>query len=427
MANKKIHLVSLGCDKNLSDSEKILALSLKDGYEFTDDPEAADVIVINTCAFILDAQEESVNAILEMAQRKHGELIVTGCLAERYRDDIRKEVPEVDRVIGNRELQDYLFNHRVKDRVLTTGGHFAYLKIAEGCDKRCTYCIIPFLRGAYRSVPMEDLVAEAQMLADKGVRELILVAQETTVYGKDLDGKKALPELLKKLSELEGLRWIRIMYAYPEEITDELIETIKNDPKICHYLDIPIQHASDRILKAMGRRTTRAEITERIRKIRTAIPDCIIRTTMISGFPGEEETDHKELLSFIKEIGFDRLGDFAYSREEGTAAAKLDGQVPKKTKLRRNGEVMKLQQTIAFEKAADRKGQVLETIVEGRLTEEKGNVYVGRTYMDAPDVDGLIYFEAGSHMYMTGDMIRVRVTGANEYDLIGEVENNEHS
>lgn len=421
MANKKIHLISLGCDKNLSDSEKMLALSGKEGYEYTDIPEEADVIVINTCAFILDAQEESVNTILEMAQKKRGELIVTGCLAERYREEIKKEVPEVDRVIGNRELQDYLFEHRVKDRVLTTGGHFAYLKIAEGCDKRCTYCIIPYLRGAYRSVPMEDLVCEARQLAEQGVKELILVAQETTVYGKDLYGRKALPELLEQLSAIEGLHWIRIMYAYPEEITDELIDTIRREPKICHYLDIPIQHASDRVLKAMGRRTTRAEITERIRMIRKEIPDCIIRTTMISGFPGEDETDHDQLLGFIREMEFDRLGDFPYSKETGTAAAKMKEQVPKKIKLRRQADVMELQQQIAFENAEKRKGLVFEVIVEGRLPEEPGNVYVGRTYMDAPDVDGLIYFEAGALHYMTGDLVRVQVTGAREYDLIGEV------
>jgi len=421
MANKKIHLISLGCDKNLCDSEKILALSLKEGYEYTDDPESADIIVINTCAFILDAQEESVNTILEMAGKKHGELIVTGCLAERYREELKKEVPEIDRIVGNRELQDYLFENRIKDRVLTTGGHFAYLKIAEGCDKRCTYCIIPFLRGAYRSVPMEDLLSEAEELAAKGVKELILVAQETTVYGKDLYGKKSLPELIENISKIEGIRWIRIMYAYPEEITDELIEVIRNNPKVCHYLDIPIQHASDRVLKVMGRRTTRSEITERILKIRQQIPDFVFRTTMISGFPGEEEADHEQLLSFIKEIGFDRLGDFAYSKEEGTAAARLKNQVLKKVKQQRRDEVMTLQQKIAFQKAVSRKGTVYETIVEGRLTNEPGNVYVGRTYMDAPDVDGLIYFDAQERSYMTGDMIRVRVTGANEYDLIGEV------
>jgi len=421
MANKKIHLVSLGCDKNLSDSEKILGLASAQNYEFTDVPEEADVIVVNTCAFILDAQEESVNTVLEMAERKRGELIVTGCLAERYKEDIRKEIPGVDRVIGNSELQDYLFGHHVKDRVLTTGGHFAYLKIAEGCDKRCTYCIIPFLRGGYRSVPMEDLLEEAGQIAEKGVKELILVAQETTVYGKDLYGKKMLPELLRRLSKIEGIEWIRVMYMYPEEITDELIDTVKELPKVCHYFDMPIQHASDRILKAMGRRTTGGEIAERIAQIRKKIPDCAIRTTMISGFPGETEDDHRILLSFIEKQNFDRLGDFEYSREEGTAAAKFEDQVHYRTKARRRNEVMQLQQRLAFEKAEARKGNEYTVLVEGRLTAEEGNVYMGRTYMDAPDVDGFVYFDAGERSYMTGDFVRIRVTGANEYDLIGEV------
>lgn len=421
MANKKIHLVSLGCDKNLSDSEKILGLASAQNYEFTDVPEEADVIVVNTCAFILDAQEESVSTVLEMAERKRGELIVTGCLAERYKEDIRKEIPGVDRVIGNSELQDYLFGHHVKDRVLTTGGHFAYLKIAEGCDKRCTYCIIPFLRGGYRSVPMEDLLEEAGQIAEKGVKELILVAQETTVYGKDLYGKKMLPELLRRLSEIEGIEWIRVMYMYPEEITDELIDTVRELPKVCHYFDMPIQHASDRILKAMGRRTTGGEIAERIAQIRKKIPDCAIRTTMISGFPGETEDDHKILLSFIEKQNFDRLGDFEYSREEGTAAAKFEDQVHYRTKTRRRNEVMQLQQRLAFEKAEARKGNEYTVLVEGRLTAEEGNVYMGRTYMDAPDVDGFVYFDAGERTYMTGDFVRIRVTGANEYDLIGEV------
>jgi len=421
MSNKKIHLVSLGCDKNLSDSEKILGLAAGKGYEFTDIPGEADVIVVNTCAFILDAQEESVSTLLEMAKLKHGELIVTGCLVERYKDDIRKEIPEVDRIIGNDELQDYLFGNHIKDRVLTTGGHFAYLKIAEGCDKRCTYCIIPFLRGGYRSVSMEDLLEEAKLLAQKGVKELILVAQETTVYGKDLYGKKMLPVLLRKLSEIDGIEWIRVMYMYPEEITDELIGTIKELPKVCNYFDMPIQHASDRILKAMGRRTTGNEITERIGRIRKEIPDAVFRTTMISGFPGETEDDHKALLSFIEKQDFDRLGDFEYSREDGTAAAEFESQVHHKTKTRRRNEVMQLQQRLAFEKAMARKGNIYTVLVEGRLTAEEGNVYMGRTYMDAPDVDGFIYFDAGNRSYMTGDFVRVRVTDANEYDLIGEV------
>lgn len=421
MATKKIHLVSLGCDKNLCDSEKLLALSVKEGYEFTDVPEEADVIVVNTCAFILDAQQESVDTVLEMAERKKGELIITGCLAERFRDEIQKEIPEVDRVIGNSELQDYLFREHVKDRVVTTGGHYAYLKIAEGCDKRCTYCIIPYLRGGYRSVPMEDLIAEAEELAGRGVKELILVAQETTVYGKDLYGEKKLPELLNKLSEIDGIEWIRCMYMYPEEITDELIETVKNNDRICHYFDMPIQHSSDAVLKMMGRRTTGSEIRERIGHIRKEIPDACIRTTMISGFPGETEDDHQDLLQFIEEMDFDRLGCFAYSREDGTPAASFSDQIEEETKNRRRDEVMELQQEMAFEKAETRIGSVFRTVVEGRLTEETGNIYAGRTYLDAPDVDGYIYFDGGKHEYMTGDMVDILVTGSNEYDLLGEI------
>ena len=419
MANKTIHLISLGCDKNLCDSEKILALALDRGYEYTDDPGSADVILINTCAFIHDAQEESVNTILEAAQNKKGELIVTGCLAERYRTEIEKMIPEVDRIIGNRELQDYLFQNHVSDRILTTGGHFAYLKIAEGCDKRCTYCIIPALRGNYRSVPIEELEREAEKLADKGVRELILVAQETTVYGKDLYGEKKLPELLRRLSKIEGIRWIRVMYMYPEEITDELIRTMKQLPKVCHYVDMPIQHASDRVLKAMGRRTTQQEISGQIRKLREEIPDCVIRTTMISGFPGETEDDHKELLSFIQKQNFDRLGDFEYSKEKGTAAAQYDHQVHGQTKKRRRKEIMMLQQELVFRNAESRIGREMEVIIEGRLTEE--DVYVGRTYMDAPDVDGYIYFKSPVSGLMTGDFVRVLVTEAAGYDLVGEM------
>lgn len=418
MGSKKIHLISLGCDKNLSDSEKILAMALKDGYEFTDAPEDADLILVNTCAFIRDAQQESVETILEMAEKKKGQLIVCGCLAERYREDMQKEIPEIDRVITNQELQDQLFANRITDRVLTTGGHFAYLKIAEGCNKRCSYCIIPSLRGSYRSVPMEDLLKEARELAEKGVKELILVAQETTLYGTDLYGKKKLPELLQELCKIDGIAWIRVLYMYPEEITDELIRVIREEPKLCHYFDMPIQHASDRILKAMGRRTNQSEIRQRIGRIREEIPDAVIRTTMISGFPGESEEDHQILLQFIQDLGFDRLGDFEYSREDGTNAAAFGDQIPKRTKTKRRKEVMKLQQGIAFEKARTHIGKKLPVMVEGWLPEEA--VYVGRTQMDAPDVDGLIYFTGRQNAYITGDIVNVKVTGANGYDLIGE-------
>ena len=447
---KSLYLVSLGCDKNLVDAEKMLGMLTKDGFEVTDDPALADAILVNTCCFINDAKEESVNAILEMAEYKKAgrlqALLVTGCMAERYRNEILTTLPEVDAVVGTNAWQDIraILEHILEGgereevfrpltetnfkaqseggRVVTTGGHYAYLKIAEGCNKRCTYCIIPFLRGAQRSVPMEDVVAEAKDLAARGVKELVLVAQETSVYGTDLYGKKMLPALLEQLNAIEGIRWIRILYCYPEEVTDELIAAIKKLPKVCHYLDIPIQHASDHILKRMARKTTRAEITERITKIREEIPDMVFRTTMISGFPGETDADHQILCSFIREMEFDRLGDFTYSREEGTKAAAYSHQVSRRVKEQRRDEVMRLQQQIAFEKARRQIGRKLEVLVEGRLTDEEkeGNIYVCRTYMDAPNVDGYLYLEAGNRTFMTGDFADVVVTGAHEYDLIGK-------
>ena len=419
----RFHLVSLGCDKNLSDSEKILRMATERGLEITDDPSEADVILVNTCAFILDAQDESVQTILAMAEVKkpNAELIVSGCLAERYKEEIMKEIPEVTRVITNAELQDRLFEEHITKRIVTTGGHYAYLKIAEGCDKMCTYCIIPYLRGHYRSVPMEDLLKEATELALEGVKELILVAQETTIYGKDLYGKKALPELLTKLSGIDGIRWIRVMYMYPEEITEELLDVMASLPKVCHYFDIPVQHASDAVLRAMGRRTDAAELKRVITMIRNKMPDAALRTTLISGFPGETKEDHRILMEFVKETDFDRLGVFCYSREDGTPAAERMDQIEGSVKEQRRDEIMRLQQKLAFQKAAKRKGKQYDVIVEGRLPEEEGNVHVGRTYMDAPDVDGYIYFDAEEKSLMTGDMVRVRVTGSNEYDLIGEV------
>ena len=451
------HLVSLGCDKNLVDAEKMLGMLFDDGCTFTDRPEQAELIIVNTCCFIGDAKEESVNAILEMAEyKKHGKcrvLLVTGCMAERYREEILETLPEVDGVVGTNAYQDIVdIVHAVLEeskplgeaaakslfkpiseahfkeqsragRIVTTGGHYAYLKIAEGCNKRCTYCIIPYLRGNYRSVPMEALVSEAEKLAADGVKELILVAQETTLYGTDLYGKKSLPELLRRLNAIEGLQWIRILYCYPEEITDELVEAIRDLPKVCHYLDIPIQHASDHILRRMARKTTRAEITERIQKLRREIPDICLRTTMISGFPGETDADHQILLEFIREMEFDRLGDFAYSKEEGTKAAAFSHQVSKRLKEERRGEVMLLQQKIAFKKAEQRIGQNMRVLIEGRVTDAEGdgNVYAARTYLDAPGVDGYLYVNAGQREFMTGDMPCVRVTAANEYDLIGEL------
>ena len=436
----KILFISLGCDKNLADSEEMLGLLTAGGHEITDDETQADAIVINTCCFIKDAKEESVETILEMAEyKKTGSchaLIVTGCMAQRYQKEIIEEVPEVDAVLGTTSYGDIVKaleeavagNHfeEFRDidylpdtgskRVLTTGGHFGYLKIAEGCDKHCTYCIIPKLRGRFRSVPMERLVAQAEDMAEQGVKELILVAQETTVYGKDLYGKKSLHILLKKLCEIKGIRWIRVLYCYPEEIYDELIETIRDEKKICHYLDIPIQHASDHILKRMGRRTSKQELIDIVGKLRKEIPDIVLRTTLITGFPGETEEDHEELKEFVDEMEFDRLGVFTYSPEENTPAAEMADQVPEEVKEERRDELMELQQEISYDRGQDRIGQELLVMIEGKVADE--SAYIGRTYGDAPKVDGYIFVQTGE-LLMTGDFAKVRVTGALEYDLIG--------
>jgi len=438
----KILCISLGCDKNLVDTEMMLGLLNRDGHTFTDDEQEAEIILVNTCCFIGDAKEESVNTILEMAELKQTgkcrALIVCGCLAQRYKQEIIDEIPEVDGILGTTTYDEIsavlaqalngekasLFHDldalpQVEaERMITTGGFYAFLKIAEGCDKHCTYCIIPSLRGRYRSVPMERLIKEAQQLADKGVRELILVAQETTLYGVDIYGKKMLPELLRKLAEISGIYWIRIQYCYPEEITEELIETIRDEEKICNYLDIPIQHASDPILKRMGRRTNQEQLRQMITKLRREIPDMALRTTMIAGFPGETEEDHEEVMTFIDEMEFERLGVFPYSQEEDTPAASFPDQVPQEIKEERRDEIMELQQEIAFEKSAAMVGRVLDVMIEGKVADEPA--YVGRTYMDAPNVDGYIFVNSGE-LFMSGDFVKVKVTGSAEYDLIGEV------
>lgn len=449
MEKIKLFCVSLGCDKNLVDTEKMLGVAGGLGVTFTDDETEADAILINTCCFIGDAKEESVNTILDMARYKEEgkcrALIVAGCLAQRYKQEIIDEIPEVDAILGTTSYEEIgnvltrLFGEKeeekkeehiscfhdlkelpeqAKKRVMTTGGHYAFLKIAEGCDKRCTYCIIPYLRGPYRSVPMEQLLTEARELADNGVRELILVAQETTLYGKDLYGEKSLPKLLHELAQIPGIYWIRIQYCYPEEITDELIQAIKSEEKVCHYLDIPIQHASDRILRRMGRRTHKEELKERIGALRREIPDIALRTTFICGFPGETKEDHEELMEFVDEMEFERLGVFTYSAEEDTPAYSYPDQIPEEVKEERRAEVMELQQEIAFEHCENMVGKVLDVMIEGKVADEPA--YVGRTYMDAPNVDGLIFVNA-DEMLMSGDFVRVKVTGANEYDLIGEV------
>ena len=437
-----ILFISLGCDKNLVDSEVMLGLLDKKGYQIVDSEEDADIIVVNTCCFIHDAKEESIQTILEMAEyKKEGKLkalIVTGCLAQRYQQEIIDEIPEVDAVLGTTSyyhiveaveealagnghvvLEDVDALPDVKEkRLVTTGGHYAYMKIAEGCDKHCTYCIIPKLRGNYRSVPMEKLLAEAKDLADQGVKELILVAQETTVYGKDLYGEKSLHKLLRELCKISGIQWIRILYCYPEEIYDELIQTIKEEKKVCHYLDLPIQHASDAVLKRMGRRTSKAQLVEIIEKLRKEIPDISLRTTLITGFPGETQEQHEELKDFVDEMEFDRLGVFTYSPEEDTPAATMTEQIPEEVKEDRQAELMELQQEIAFDLAEDMVGREVLVMIEGKVADE--NAYVGRTYKDAPNVDGLIFINTDEEL-MSGDFARVRVTGALEYDLIGEL------
>lgn len=438
-----ILFISLGCDKNLVDSETMLGLLTGAGYILTDDETQADVIIINTCCFINDAKEESIRTILEMAEyRRSGScraLIVTGCLAQRYQKEITDEIPEVDAVLGTASYDEivqavqkalegqkwlrFLDVDRLPGteakRIVTTGGCYAHLKIAEGCDKRCTYCIIPKIRGNFRSVPMEQLLAQARDLAEQGVKELILVAQETTLYGTDLYGEKSLHVLLKELCKIDGIRWIRVLYCYPEEIYDELIETIRTQEKICHYLDLPIQHASDRILKKMGRRATKAHLKETIAKLRAQIPDIALRTTLITGFPGETQEDHEELMDFVGEIKFERLGVFAYSQEENTPAALMRDQIAEEVKEARKEELMELQQEIVFAKNKQMRGRILTVMVEGYLAEE--NVYVARTYADTPDVDGYLFIETDQTL-ISGDFVKVKVTGAQDYDLIGEIE-----
>ena len=444
----KILFISLGCDKNLVDTEMMLGTLVQRGFSITDDETEAEAVVVNTCCFINDAKQESINTLLEMAElRKDGDikaLIAAGCLAQRYQDEIQREIPEVNAIVGTtaidaiadaleevlsgqerNHLEDIsgmpsLYDRSAQHkRIVTTGGHYAYLKIAEGCDKHCSYCIIPKVRGRYRSIPLEELVEEAERLAAFGAKEIILVAQETTVYGMDLYGEKRLPELLRRLCAISGVYWIRILYCYPEEITNELIETIRTEEKVCNYLDIPIQHASDHVLKRMGRRTDRREIMDMIARLRERIPDICLRTTIITGFPGETQKDHESLLEFVDEMAFDRLGVFTYSPEEDTPAALFEGQIDEAVKVERQADIMELQQEIAFEKAQDAVGSTLLVMVEGKVPDE--HAYVARSYKDAPNVDGFVFIQTAREL-MTGDFVRVKITGAYDYDLIGEIE-----
>ena len=459
---EKIYLVSLGCDKNLVDSEIMLGLLSKEGYMITNELSEADYAIVNSCCFIGDAKEESINTIIEIGElKKEGKLkglIVTGCLAQRYQSMITDELPEADAVIGTTAYDNIvsaiaeikaknglsdksLFIEDLErlaggeeHRLVPAGEISSYIKIAEGCNKRCTYCIIPYIRGNFRSIPMETIVKEAEELAKQGTKELLLVAQETTLYGIDIYGKKALPELVHELSKISGIEWIRLLYCYPEEITDEIIDAIKNEKKVCNYIDLPIQHSSDRILKRMARKTNQAELRERIARLRKEIPDITLRTTLITGFPGETEEDFKELYNFVDEMEFDRLGVFTYSAEEGTPAAEMEGQVAEEVKIARRNEIMELQQEISAEKAEGRIGKVYEVLVEGtvpvdsvngeafasimEVNEDGKKVYIGRTYMDAPDVDGQVFFES-DYEIMSGELVEVEIIASDEYDLFG--------
>lgn len=438
-----ILFISLGCDKNLVDSEYMIGMLRAAGYTITDDEQEADVVVVNSCCFIGDAKEESIQTILSMAQLKQTAqlkaLIVTGCLAQRYQDEVLAEIPEVDAVLGtnaydaiveaveqtlkgsvykNYHALEGLPDMHDRQRIVTTGGHYAYLKIAEGCDKHCTYCVIPSIRGAYRSVPMEELLEQARTLAAQGVRELILVAQETTIYGTDLYGEKSLYRLLDELNRIEGIYWIRLMYCYPEEIDETLIAAMKRNDKVVHYLDMPIQHINDTILKRMGRRTTGAQLADQIELLRRELPDICLRTTLICGFPGETQEQHEELMEFLNWAEFDRLGAFTYSPEEDTPAAAFADQVDEETKRTWRDDVMELQQEIAFDANEAMKGRELWAFVEGTVSGE--NAYVARTYRDAPGVDGYIFIHTDETL-VSGDFVKVRVTGALDYDLIGEL------
>ena len=437
-----IYFVSLGCDKNLVDSEMMITSLRKNGFVLTDDIDDADVIVVNTCCFIGDAKEESINTLIEMGGYKEGRcklLVAAGCLAQRYHNEIKEDIPEVDLIVGTMGYEDlsekinealggkgvleslkdidYLPTP-LTDRDSMSGGYYAYLKIAEGCDKCCTYCVIPKVRGHYRSVPMDNLIAQAKHLVANGAKELILVAQETTLYGKDIYGEKSLPKLLEELSKIDELKWIRILYCYPEEITDELISAIKNLPKVCHYLDMPIQHGSDDVLRRMGRWTNREQIEKTVAKLREEIPDIALRTTLITGFPGETEDDFEQVKEFVKKMEFDRLGVFTYSREEDTPAAEMDGQIDEEVKEARRDEIMQIQQDIAFDKSNSRVGEIYEVMIEGRLPDE--GVYIARTYMDAPDVDGYVFIQSDYNLD-SGDFVKVEVTRSDEYDLIAEI------
>lgn len=443
-----ILMVSLGCDKNLCDSEAMLGLLAKHNYNITNDEQEADAIIVNTCSFIKDAMEESVNTVLEMAKLKQQNLkylIVTGCMAQRFKDEIFDEIPEIDACLGTssfdkildvtEELKardgiedaeeisvyddiDRLATITESNKVITSGTFMGYLKIAEGCDKFCTYCVIPHIRGHYRSVPMEQLLKEAEYMASQGIEELVLVAQETTCYGKDLYGEKRLHVLVRELAKIDGIKWIRLMYCYPEEIYDELIDCFKEEPKLLHYIDMPMQHSEDAILKRMGRRTDRASIEAVIGKLREAAPDIAIRTSLIAGFPGETQEEHEALMAFLDEQELDRVGVFTYSREDGTPAATFENQIDEETAEQWRNEIMELQQEISLDKNETFVGKIMQVIIEGYSSDD--DVYVGRTYRDAPGVDGLVFVNCDYEL-MSGQIVDVRINEVGPYDMIGGI------
>lgn len=443
-----ILMVSLGCDKNLCDSEAMLGLLAKHNYNITNDEQEADAIIVNTCSFIKDAMEESVNTVLEMAKLKQQNLkylIVTGCMSQRFKDEIFDEIPEIDACLGTSsfdKILDVIEELKARDgiedaeeisvyddidrlatitesnKVITSGTFMGYLKIAEGCDKFCTYCVIPHIRGHYRSVPMEQLLKEAEYMASQGIEELVLVAQETTCYGKDLYGEKRLHVLVRELAKIDGIKWIRLMYCYPEEIYGELIDCFKEEPKLLHYIDMPMQHSEDAILKRMGRRTDRASIETVIGKLREAAPDIAIRTSLIAGFPGETQEDHEALMAFLDEQELDRVGVFTYSREDGTPAATFENQIDEETAEQWRNEIMELQQEISLDKNETFVGMIMQVIIEGYSSDD--DVYVGRTYRDAPGVDGLVFVNCDYEL-MSGQIVDVRINEVGPYDMIGGI------
>ncbi len=443
-----ILMVSLGCDKNLCDSEAMLGLLAKHNYNITNDEQEADAVIVNTCSFIKDAMEESVNMVLEMAKLKQQNLkylIVTGCMAQRFKDEIFAEIPEIDACLGTSsfdKILDVIEELKARDgiedaegisvyddidrlatitesnKVITSGTFMGYLKIAEGCDKFCTYCVIPHIRGHYRSVPMEQLIKEAEYMVSQGIEELVLVAQETTCYGKDLYGEKRLHVLVRELAKIDGIKWIRLMYCYPEEIYDELIDCFRDEPKLLHYIDMPMQHSEDAILKRMGRRTDRASIEMVIGKLREAAPDIAIRTSLIAGFPGETKEEHEALMTFLDEQELDRVGVFTYSREDGTPAATFENQIDEETATQWRNEIMELQQEISLDKNETFVGKIMQVIVEGYSSDD--DVYVGRTYRDAPGVDGLVFVNCDYEL-MSGQIVDVRINEVGPYDMIGGI------